>query len=182
MSLGNIYRYVNAQGVAASISADDLNFRGDYNASVNYTPRDVVDYGGDQYMALSNTVGHAPPTDISRNGYWSGLVIVLRSTPTHRTVQYNAYGTDARSPMQITGAPSAEFKVIEITDMQVSVKADVDISIFEQDGTVALFGPHHVLVGSTPLPGLRASAAGKYLTLTTSGTTAVNTFSLYRSV
>lgn len=182
MSLGNIYRYVNAQGVIASISADDLNFRGDYEADRSYVPRDVVDYGGDQYMALSSTTNHAPPTDISRNGYWTGLILVQRSTPSHRTVQFNAYGTDARVPMQITGAPSAEFKVIEITDMQVSVTEDTNISIYEQDGTTALFGPHRVVTGSTPLPGLKANTAGKYLTLGTSGTAVVNSFALYRSV
>lgn len=182
MSLGNIYRYVNAQGVIASISADDLNFRGDYDAAKSYVPRDVVDYDGDQYMALSSTTNHAPPTDISRNGYWTGLILVQRSTPSHRTVQYNAYGTDARSPMQITGAPSAEFKVIEITDMQVSVAADSTITVYEQDGTVALFGPHHITTGSTPLPGMKANTAGKYLVLTTSGTVAINSFALYRSV
>jgi hypothetical protein len=51
----------------------NLTFRGDWSGSTAYSPYDAVNFSSDRYVALIPVSGSLPPTDISRNTWWSGL-------------------------------------------------------------------------------------------------------------
>jgi len=77
---GSIYAYTDQNGQHVRVKDTSLSFRGAHSTMSVYAYRDVVDFGGDQYIALAPVTGTTPPTDIWRSGLWSGLVLVQQGT------------------------------------------------------------------------------------------------------
>lgn len=74
----NIYIFVSGEFRRRHvIKQTKLRDRGAWESGATYVERDAVEHAGDRYIATSGVpAGQEPPTDLSTNAHWSGLVVI----------------------------------------------------------------------------------------------------------